>query len=86
MDRSFRFSLSVNKSSFWRELFGRDWFTDELSDANERDELMKLHQFWGLEIPEIEHMYKRKDISSIKKFMSSSVDAFRAPHILHLEI
>ncbi|MFN6484626.1 MULTISPECIES: VapE domain-containing protein [unclassified Nostoc] len=70
----------INKSSFWRELFGRDWFTDELSDANERDELMKLHQFWGLEIPEIEHMYKRKDISSIKKFMSSSVDAFRAPY------
>ncbi|MEH2031329.1 MAG: VapE domain-containing protein [Nostoc sp.] len=70
----------INKSSFWRELFGRDWFTDELSDANEKDELMKLHQFWGLEIPEIEHMYKRKDISSIKKFMSSSVDAFRAPY------
>ncbi|HYW17967.1 MAG TPA: VapE domain-containing protein, partial [Nodularia sp. (in: cyanobacteria)] len=70
----------LNKSSFWRELFGRDWFTDELSDGNEKDELMKLHQFWGLEIPEIEHMYKRKDISSIKKFMSSSVDAFRAPY------
>ncbi|MBL1199897.1 MAG: DUF3854 domain-containing protein [Nostoc sp. GBBB01] len=70
----------LNKSSFWRELFGGDWFTDELSDGNERDELMKLHQFWGLEIPEIEHMYKRKDISSIKKFMSSSVDAFRAPY------
>ncbi|MEH2357534.1 VapE domain-containing protein [Nostoc sp.] len=70
----------INKSSFWRELFGRDWFTDELSDGNEKDELMKLHQFWGLEIPEIEHMYKRKDISSIKKFMSSSVDAFRAPY------
>ncbi|MEH2390041.1 MAG: VapE domain-containing protein [Nostoc sp.] len=70
----------INKSSFWRDLFGRDWFTDELSDANERDELMKLHQFWGLEIPEIEHMYRRKDISSIKKFMSSSVDAFRAPY------
>ncbi len=70
----------LNKSSFWREMFGRDWFTDELSDGNERDELMKLHQFWGLEIPEIEHLYRRKDISSIKKFMSSSVDAFRAPY------
>lgn len=70
----------LNKSSFWRELFGRHWFTDELSDGNEKDELMKLHQFWGLEIPEIEHLYKRKDISSIKKFLSSSVDAFRAPY------
>ncbi len=70
----------LNKSSFWREMFGDDWFTDELSDGNEKDELMKLHQFWGLEIPEIEHMYKRKDVSSIKKFMSSSVDVFRAPY------
>lgn len=70
----------MNKSSFWRELFGRDWFTDELSDSNEKDELMKLHKFWGLEIPEIEHLYRRKDISSIKKFMSSSVDSFRAPY------
>ncbi|ACC80337.1 VapE domain-containing protein [Nostoc punctiforme] len=75
----------INKSSFWRELFGRDWFTDELSDGNEKDELMKLHKFWGLEIPEIEHMYKRKDISSIKKFMSSSVDAFRAPYGLEVK-
>ncbi|MHC5853795.1 VapE domain-containing protein [Nostoc sp.] len=75
----------INKSSFWRELFGGDWFTDELSDGNEKDELMKLHKFWGLEIPEIEHMYKRKDISSIKKFMSSSVDAFRAPYGLDVK-
>ncbi|BAY21694.1 virulence-associated E family protein [Calothrix sp. NIES-2100] len=68
------------KSTFWKELFGSDWFTDELSDSNEKDELMKLHQFWGLEIPEVEHIYKRKDVGSMKKFMSSSVDAFRTPY------
>jgi predicted P-loop ATPase len=73
-------SQGLGKSSFWRDLFGADWFTDELSDSNEKDELMKLHQFWGLEIPEVEHMYKRKDISTMKKFMSSSVDAFRIPY------
>ncbi|MEH2154771.1 VapE domain-containing protein [Nostoc sp.] len=70
----------LRKSTFWRELFGADWFTDELSDSNEKDELMKLHQFWGLELPEIEHIYKRKDVGSIKKFLSSSTDAFRYPY------
>ena len=69
-----------NKSTFWERLFGRDWFTDELSDANPKDELLKLHQFWGLEIPEIEHMYKRKDIGVMKKFMSSTCDVFRSPY------
>ncbi|MEH1824464.1 MAG: VapE domain-containing protein [Nostoc sp.] len=70
----------LRKSTFWQELFGVDWFTDELSDSNEKDELMKLHQFWGLELPEIEHIYKRKDVGSIKKFLSSRTDAFRYPY------
>jgi predicted P-loop ATPase len=68
------------KSTFWKQLIGADWFTDELSDSNDKDELMKLHKFWGLEIPEIEHIYKRKDISTMKKFLSSTVDAFRTPY------
>ncbi|MDZ8096392.1 MAG: VapE family protein [Nostoc sp. DedQUE05] len=70
----------LRKSTFWQELFGTDWFTDELSDSSEKDELMKLHQFWGLELPEIEHIYKRKDVGSIKKFLSSRTDVFRYPY------
>ncbi|MBE9208830.1 DUF3854 domain-containing protein [Nostoc sp. LEGE 06077] len=68
------------KSTFWKQLIGADWFTDELSDSNDKDELMKLHKFWGLEIPEIEHIYKRKDIGTMKKFLSSTIDAFRTPY------
>ena len=70
----------IYKSTFWQKLFGVDWFTDELGDANERDELMKLHRFWGLEWSEFETVYKRKDISSLKKFMATTVDAFRTPY------
>ncbi len=68
------------KSTFWKVLFGEDWFSDELGDANERDELMKLHRFWGLEWSEFETVYRRKDVSSLKKFMTSTVDAFRTPY------
>lgn len=70
----------VGKSTFWRHLFGDEWFTDELGDANEKDELMKLHRFWCLEWSEFETVYKRKDVSSLKKFMTSTIDAFRTPY------
>ncbi|AUB41301.1 DNA primase [Nostoc flagelliforme CCNUN1] len=70
----------LRKSTFWKELFGADWFTDELSDSSEKDELMKLHYFWGIELAEIEHIYKKKDVSSFKKFLSNTVDPFRIPY------
>jgi predicted P-loop ATPase len=70
----------AGKSTFWRHLFGDEWFTDELGDANEKDELMKLHRFWCLEWSEFETVYKRKDVSSLKKFMTSTIDAFRTPY------
>jgi predicted P-loop ATPase len=68
------------KSTFWKVLYSEDWFTDELGDANEKDELMKLHRFWCLEWSEFESVYRRKDVSSLKKFMSSTTDAFRTPY------
>lgn len=70
----------TGKSTFWKVLFGEDWFSDELGDANERDELMKLHRFWALEWSEFETVYRKKDVSSLKKFMSSTTDAFRTPY------
>ncbi|MBW4568054.1 MAG: DUF3854 domain-containing protein [Tolypothrix carrinoi HA7290-LM1] len=70
----------IGKSTFWEKLFSKEWFTDELGDANEKDELMKLHRFWGLEWAEFETVYKRKDISSIKKFMTTKIDPIRTPY------
>jgi predicted P-loop ATPase len=70
----------IGKSTFWEKLFGRDWFTDELGDANEKDELMKLHRFWALEWAEFETVYKRKDVSSLKKFMTTRIDPIRIPY------
>ncbi|OUL28286.1 hypothetical protein BV378_07640 [Nostoc sp. RF31YmG] len=70
----------IGKSTFWRHLFSDDWFSDELGDANEKDELMKLHNFWCLEWAEFETVYKRKDISALKKFITSKTDTFRTPY------
>lgn len=68
------------KSTFWKILFSEEWFCDKLGEAQEKDELMKLHKFWGLEWSEFETVYKRKDVSTLKSFMTSSVDSYRAPY------
>ena len=71
----------AGKSSFWRELFGRDFFSDQLGEATKsEDELAKVHQFWGLEWSEFETVYRKKDVAGLKKFMSAAVDAFRLPY------
>lgn len=71
------------KSTFWQTLYGNDWFSDELGDANEKDELAKLHRFWCLEWAEFETVYKRKDIGALKKFMTSKTDTYRTPYSIH---
>ncbi|MBW4480345.1 MAG: DUF3854 domain-containing protein [Tolypothrix brevis GSE-NOS-MK-07-07A] len=71
----------AGKSSFWRKLFGEEFFSDQLGEATKsEDELAKVHQFWGLEWAEFETVYRKKDVASLKKFMSARVDAFRLPY------
>ncbi|HIK27973.1 MAG: DUF3854 domain-containing protein [Oscillatoriaceae bacterium SKW80] len=70
----------AGKSTFWKYLFGRDWFSDSLGDANEKDELMKLHSFWCMEWSEFETVYRKKDVASLKKFMAAEYDAYRMPY------
>jgi len=39
-----------------------------------------MHRFWCLEWSEFEAVYKKKDISSLKNFITSVEDTFRAPY------
>ncbi|MEM7773369.1 MAG: VapE domain-containing protein, partial [Cyanobacteria bacterium P01_A01_bin.37] len=69
------------KSSFFRTLAGNTWFDDSMGAAmNERDERLKLHQFWFLEWGEMESFLKKKDISGVKAFLSCPVDTVRPPY------
>ncbi len=71
----------VGKSSFFRELAGSQWFDDSMGAAtSERDERLKLHQFWFLEWGELEAVFKRKDVAAVKSFLSCSVDTVRPPY------
>ncbi|XZF63280.1 MAG: VapE domain-containing protein [Gloeotrichia echinulata DVL01] len=71
----------TGKSTFWKTLFGTEFFSDQLGEASKaEDDLMKLHQFWALEWSEFETVYRRKEVGQIKKFITSPVDNFRVPY------
>ncbi|NEZ61011.1 VapE domain-containing protein [Adonisia turfae] len=67
------------KSTFFKLLAGEDYFDDSLG-AIDKDEKLKLHQTWFAEWAELESVFKRKDISLTKAFLSSSVDVIRPPY------
>ena len=72
------------KSSFFRTLAGDDWFDDSMGTAmSERDERLKLHQFWFVEWAELEGVLRRKDTSGVKAFLSCQVDSVRPPYGRH---
>jgi predicted P-loop ATPase len=73
------------KSTFWQTLAGETWFTDNLSEASEKDEKLKLRRYWILEFSEFESVYKRKDVEQLKAFLSSRIDSLRRPYGRSLE-
>jgi predicted P-loop ATPase len=68
------------KSTYWETLAGETWFTDNLSEANEKDEKLKLRRYWILEFSEFETAYKRKEVEQLKAFLSSRIDSLRRPY------
>ncbi|BAY10641.1 virulence-associated E family protein [Calothrix sp. NIES-2098] len=70
----------IRKSTFWRTLFGADWFSDDLGNDNDKDEKMKMHRFWCLEWGEFETVYKRKDVEELKRFLAKKEETFRTPY------
>jgi len=69
----------AGKSSFWDKLAG-DWFCDSLSSStSDPEEKLKLHSAWIHEWGELESVFKRKETSQVKAFLTSRSDTFREP-------
>lgn len=68
------------KSTFFKILASADWFDDSLGLASDKDERLKLHRSWILEWAELETVFKRRDVSQVKAFMSSAIDILRPPY------
>ncbi|MBD2415325.1 hypothetical protein FACHB389_17795 [Nostoc calcicola FACHB-389] len=72
------------KSTFWEILAGEDFFTDDLN-GTEKDEVLKISQYWILEYAEFENAYKKKDVSQLKAFLSRKKDSMRRPYGTDIE-
>ncbi|MEA5569129.1 VapE domain-containing protein [Anabaena sp. UHCC 0399] len=72
------------KSTFWEILAGEEFFTDDLN-GTEKDEILKISQYWILEYAEFENAYKKKDVSQLKAFLSRKKDSMRRPYGTDIE-
>lgn len=67
------------KSTFFKVLASEPWFDDSLGSASDKDEKLKLHRSWMVEWAELETVFRRRDVSQVKAFMSSAIDILRPP-------
>ncbi len=70
----------VGKSTFWKILASEDWFDDSVGSTSDKDERLKIHQAWFIEWAELESVFKRKDISAVKAFITTQTDTVRPPY------
>lgn len=71
----------IGKSTFWKVLAGEEFFSDSLGkDLSNKDELLKLHKCWFMELDELDRVTSYKEASETKSFTSHAVDTFRAPY------
>lgn len=72
------------KSQFWKTLTSEDWFCDDFCDVDNKDHLLKLHEAWIIEWPEL-HGLTRKEASRVKSFMTTGRDRIRRPYAREAE-
>ena len=68
----------IKKSEFWRILAG-DYFCETQQD-NMKDLKMAVGSCWIYEYPEIEILTTRKDVGTVKSFITARTDGFRPPY------
>lgn len=76
-------SQGIGKSSFWAAMAGKpEFFDDSLScqQSSDKDEKLKINRFPWLELAELESLYRRKDVSSVRSLVTSRVDSIRLPY------
>ncbi len=69
----------LGKSQFWKTLASPDWFCDDFNDIDNKDHLLKLHEAWIIEWPEL-HGLSRKEATRVKAFMTTARERLRKPY------
>ncbi|MEG3907841.1 VapE family protein [Microcoleus sp. w2-18bC1] len=73
------------KSTFFKVLAGGKYFDDSLGTVSDKDERLKLHQAWFVEWAELESVFRRRDVSATKAFLSTGTDKIRPPYCRDIE-
>lgn len=67
----------LNKSTFFRALFGDEYFSDTMPDFNNfKDAMQFLRGVWCVEIPELDS-FNRAETDTIKRFLTVQEDRYR---------
>jgi len=67
------------KSELGETLFGKDQWIPNVKNL-ERDDLMRFHRAWGVELAEFNGVTRRNDPEKLKAFITEKVDTYRAPY------
>jgi predicted P-loop ATPase len=67
----------VGKSSFFKALFGTEFFSDSQIDLNQKDKYLPIRRFWGIEWQEMDALRRAGDREQVKAFLTSAEDTFR---------
>lgn len=71
----------IGKSEFLRFLALNDgWFHDNLSALDSVKAIEQLRGVWIAEVAEMQAMKRTKDVETIKAFITSRIDTYRAPY------
>jgi len=68
------------KTSFFRELFGQDFYTSTTLKKFNTDEIMVCLSKWGVELEECEGTIKPHAMSQLKAFITRTTETFRRPY------
>jgi putative DNA primase/helicase len=66
----------VGKTSFFKALFGEQWFLSSNIDITSKDGYQVLARKWCVELGELESLRERQ-VAAIKRYVSQSVDTYR---------
>lgn len=69
----------LRKSTAMLELFGSEFFTDDMPDLGTKDAAITAGSAWCIELAELTGMQK-KDVEVIKAFITRRIDNFRPPY------
>ena len=71
----------AGKTEFLRFLsLNEDWHNDNFSSLDTDHAVEKLRGMWIVELAELQAMKRAKDVETIKAFITSRVDVYRAPY------